>query len=106
MATKIIASPAMTRKAQELLAVSDKWATGYRLSDGLRFVVFSSRTTPGTVYYTRMDGAACNCPAARLSRSGRCCHRLAAQLACEQATDAFIASRSQDEYADDLVSLF
>lgn len=77
MAVPSIVSPAIRRKADALLARSDSWAHGHRKSDGLRFVVFASESTPGVYWQTRIDGAFCTCPAARLSRAGRCCHKVA-----------------------------
>lgn len=85
MATATIVSPAIRRKADELLARSDSWAHGYRKSDGLQFVVFASQSAPGVYYQTRIDGAYCTCPAARLSRAGRCCHKVAVAEKYEQA---------------------
>lgn len=80
-----IVSPAIRRKADELLARSDRWAHGYRKHDGLQFVVFASQSAPGVYYQTRIDGAFCTCPAARLSRAGRCCHKVAVAEKYQQA---------------------
>lgn len=80
-------SPNVQRKANELLERSDKWATGSRKRDGLAFIVFASQSTPGVYYYTGMSGDFCTCPAARLSRSGMCCHRVAAAAAQREAQE-------------------
>ena len=105
-------TPAQQQKAARLMAVADKWAEGYRVRDGLRFVSFTSDRAPKpgqppVIYYTRLDGrGGCTCPAARLSRSGRCFHKLAAAIVFDQRQEAAFSPPISEESAYDLCDAF
>ena len=104
-------TPAQQQKAARLMAVADKWAEGYRVRDGLRFVSFTSDRAPKdgkppVIYYTRLDGGACSCPGARESRSGRCFHRLAVHTVYVERQEAAFCPPVSAESAYGLVDAF
>lgn len=85
-------SPTVQKRAAELVAKADKWAEGHDLKTGMRFVTFTSNQAPKAgeplvLYYTRIDGRGCTCPAARKSRTGRCHHKLACQIVTERVQE-------------------
>jgi len=75
-------SKAQREKAEALVARAATWSYGYRTSDGLRFVVFASQSTPGAVYQTHLNGLGCSCPAGQ--REIRCYHALACEMLTTQ----------------------
>lgn len=85
-------SKSVQQRAAELVAKADKWAEGVDNRTGVRFITFTSSREPkagekAVYYHTRIDGRGCTCPAARKSRTGRCCHQLAAQTVAERAQE-------------------
>lgn len=90
----------MQAKAAELVAHADKWSYGTRNQDGLRFILFPSRSTASVCYFTRIDGAFCSCPAGRLSSTGECCHKIAARTVTEQAREAYTKRPTYDQLMD------
>lgn len=91
-------SKAVQKRVDELLAVSDRWAKGVDKQAGAQFNVFASTTTPGVFYRTRFDGRGCTCPAARKSRTGICCHRIAVRIVTERVQEQ--AARPSKRYED------
>ena len=75
-------------RALDLVARSDRWSYGYRVSDGMRFASFASQSTPGVVYQTHINGLGCTCPGAERSARGRCFHMLACQIVTDQARES------------------
>jgi hypothetical protein len=73
------------RRAHELLATVKTWTRGRRKADGVAFVLFPG-SKPGTAWYTRVDGAVCDCPGFAYRQS--CAHALAAQLDTKWAREA------------------
>lgn len=77
--------------------IRDRWARGYRLSDGLQFVLFASESNPNVFHRTHINGLGCSCIAATKSRNGRCWHQLAARTDTELAQNA----EPQYDYSDE-----
>lgn len=79
-------SKSQRQEAERLAAMADKWAEGFDRQTGVRFNLFTSKSTPGAIYRTRIDGrGGCTCPGARHSRTGGCVHQLACAIVTERA---------------------
>jgi hypothetical protein len=87
MATQMVPTASQEAYASVLLARSARWARGYRNSDGLQFVLFTSSRTlrDGTPIYhmTAVDGSGCTCDGYRFR--GACSHALACKMDAERA---------------------
>jgi len=70
-------TPAQQKAADELLALSSRWARGVRHEDGLTFVTFTSshldKDGQPIYYYTSERGCTC----LGFANRGRCCHSIA-----------------------------
>lgn len=98
-------SKAQQERAMRLVARADQWAEGQRKSDGLRFNVFASESTPGVYYQTHFSGLGCTCPGAQKSPRGRCFHMLACAIITERAQAPRPKLRYEDVYTDDALGL-
>lgn len=103
---QVLYSKAIYEKAAALVAISEKWAYGTRLRDGMRFVTFSSQSRVGVYYMTRLDGRGCTCPAASTGRTGRCFHKLACEIVTKQAGEALMEPRCPEGPEDAPVPTF